>query len=543
MSHSLQASNVVYCSALEENFADKGYDDMSYEQQVIKHKPVTHPNAPSETVDAEVAFDKALKSGEWAVISAKNQNFQQEENKMNKHKPEVDFISSMPVLLIPAVDQRIICYFLGVDQMTDVASNIGASVPMIAFMQMQVLPQFMAEKGYKFAGETSFTQDGDAAPVNKQFWTVGGKTFNFTCGGFQFYEAESKEDNVVILLYNDPSTGAAGIKAFSANAELPASLILEIDQYTKKHNCLKGAKLRNINVFAATFSEVSVDAEKHNWNHYFYPENVQSLLDLEVFGFLDNPERYNKQDIFARGILTHGEPGTGKTTLGKIVCAKSEQTVIWITPELVTNNDQGRSSIQKLYLLADYLSPVCIILEDIDLFAEDRDSRTGALDLGGLMNLLDGVNSIQNAVTLAMTNRIELIEKALRNRPGRFDRVVAIPALSSANRKTMLEDRLKHIDVEKGVIDYIVSNTDGYTGAQVEEIYKSVNMYFISRNIENGDRKLTTDIANTVLGCIDNFTYSEKQEKKGGGIGFASQSNENNHRAGYLVADGRARKC
>jgi len=62
------------------------------------------------------------------------------------------------------------------------------------------------------------------------------------------------------------------------------------------------------------------------------------------------------------------------------------------------------------------VAPTILFLEDLDLFGGDRESH-GWLGLGELMNQLDGASDNEDIITIASTNRIDVVEKALRNRP------------------------------------------------------------------------------------------------------------------------------
>ena len=302
--------------------------------------------------------------------------------------------------------------------------------------------------------------------------------------------------------------------AFSNTPIKSKNLISELELYTKENNCIRGTKLRDVDMIHAKFEEVT-GLEGYSFEKYYYQQYIRDIFDMEVFGFLDNIEEYNSLGIDKRGVMTYGPPGTGKTTLGKIICNKAgDKTVIWVTPDLIAENTQSKHAIKLLYMLADFVSPSALLLEDIDLWANDRDDMGDTLRLGALMNILDGVNSIKNCVTIAMTNRIELIEKALRNRPGRFDVIVEIPALIKVLRERMLKDRLFNIQVDDDVIPYVLQESEGWTGAYVQHFVHTANMYFVYHKVP---KHLTLDVAKNVLGTIKKFTYRERGEES---LGF-----------------------
>jgi len=241
------------------------------------------------------------------------------------------------------------------------------------------------------------------------------------------------------------------------------------------------------------------------------------LFKLEVFGFIENVKKYNECGINKRGIILHGKPGTGKTTIGNIICNMApNNTVIWITPEILSeNNYKARSSIKALYKLAEFLSPCIIMLEDLDLFSQDRDRGGDVLSLGALMNILDGVNTISNSVTIGTTNRLESIEGALRNRPGRFDRIIEIPPLSKDLRMKMFKERLRGWSVSKKTLEHISENTKKWTGAEVQEFVNSLNL----KHISSGKKKksMSQELAEEILKTLGNFGVGEASSNFGFG--------------------------
>ena len=233
---------------------------------------------------------------------------------------------------------------------------------------------------------------------------------------------------------------------------------------------------------------------------------VHDTFDLEV---LSDEHKY-----YANNIVSHN---SGKTTLGNIVCTLApNNTVIWITPEILSENTyRAISSIKALYKLADFLSPCIIILEDLDLFGQDRETGGDIMSLGALMNVLDGVNSILNSVTVATTNRLEIIESALRSRPGRFDRVIEIPSLNDKLREKMFTDRLSQWKVDKKAMSFIINCTSEWTGAEVQEFVNSLNLKHISSGKKR--QQLSLKWAEEIIETMKKFGVGEASSKFGFG--------------------------
>ncbi|NJL70816.1 MAG: hypothetical protein HC888_04005 [Candidatus Competibacteraceae bacterium] len=214
------------------------------------------------------------------------------------------------MLLIPHSDYRMMCWWAKANSVAQLKSSHYSEIPMIALILMQAEHRFMKGKGYSFAGEISFDQQGNPVPVTPHTWTVKGEEHIFTRAGYLFFEHESgnSEKNVVIYNYSDFARGSAGIVVYAKDDQIAKKYINELEEYAKTDNCLRGAKMRDINMMNATFVEVK-QTRVYSWDTFYYPERVRSMFELEVFGFLENAERYNARGITKRGIMMHGPPG------------------------------------------------------------------------------------------------------------------------------------------------------------------------------------------------------------------------------------------
>jgi len=397
---------------------------------------------------------------------------------ITKNFTDRDFVNTVNLLTIARIELRIICSFIGVHKIDDLTTSEFYDIPIIAILVRDAASQYFKEKKYKFVGALNFDEYGTIIPVSSDTWTIKNKEKSIIKKGYQFYK--SKQDSIVVYHYRDDFKGE-GIRIYHKKETEAKQIIKNMVEYTKKYNLFKTIKLKSVDFYSGSFENVEID-KQFSWDNYYYSDSVKEVFDIEVLEFLSNFQKYKKYNIFKRGILMWGAPGVGKTTLGKILCnCLPNNAVLWITPDMISAfNGNNKDAISYLYKLADFMSPLVVFLEDIDLFGESRSSSTSE-SLGSLMNVLDGINSVEGIITIATTNKLEFIENALKNRPGRFDRVVEIENLNDDLRSKMFKKRLKNYKYTQKDFDEIVKKTHEWTPAKIQEFINTLNLIVIQK--------------------------------------------------------------
>ncbi len=485
---------------------------------------VDSPASPEMEMDAgmeEIGFNSTSSgSGSGASHSSTSRKIRKGNSLSSKDGLDISefllnkkFAENVELLSIPDVKMRVICCNLGIHKLRDLKYAQHVDLRILAMLFMDNTIEFMKSIGYKYVGELSFDEGGMPCPPNKKIWTINGERVQIMVGGLRFFT--NSIDNIVFSCYPYREHSSV-IVVYHKSESRAVNLISDLLKYTEKHNILRGIRLRSIDMVNGSFEEINIP-EDYAWKNYYFQDSVKSLLELEVFGFLKKSEEYNKVGILKRGLMFTGPAGSGKTTLGKIICNYTKGfSFLWITPDVLKQNGYVQKSILWLYKLAKYLSPSIVFLEDLDLFASDRDISSDSLQLGALMNILDGVNTIENAITIATTNRIELVEKAISNRPGRFDRVIEIGPLEKELREKMLYDRSKGtFNIDKKTVDYIVSRTDGWTGAEIQELVNSCHLYFLNKKQKS--KKIYIKMIDEIFERLSNFGVRAKTSKVGFG--------------------------
>jgi SpoVK/Ycf46/Vps4 family AAA+-type ATPase len=119
-------------------------------------------------------------------------------------------------------------------------------------------------------------------------------------------------------------------------------------------------------------------------------------------------------------------------------------------------------------------APCCIFFDEFDALAASRsgDSDTGGSSVGArvvsqLLQELDGINSLQQVVVVAATNRPDLIDPALL-RPGRIDRMLYVGLPDSPARAHIAALQLKRVAHAADVTPTAIADmSEGYSGAEL----------------------------------------------------------------------------
>jgi transitional endoplasmic reticulum ATPase len=193
-----------------------------------------------------------------------------------------------------------------------------------------------------------------------------------------------------------------------------------------------------------------------------------------------------------KGVLLYGPPGTGKTMLAKAVAAESEANFINIKgPEFLSKwVGESEKAVRETFRKARQAAPCIIFMDELDSIAPvrggDADSHVTERVISQMLTEMDGLESLHNVVVIAATNRPDMLDPALL-RPGRFDRLVRVPAPDLEARKQILKIHTDKKPLASNVdLDEIARRTEGYTGADLSAVVNEAVMLSIRDLVNRG---------------------------------------------------------
>lgn len=223
-----------------------------------------------------------------------------------------------------------------------------------------------------------------------------------------------------------------------------------------------------------------------------------------------------------RGLVLHGEPGTGKTMLAKALAHQGDAPFI----STVGSDWRDPQRVRSIMSTARRYAPSVVFIDEIDAIGR-RDDRTGSREaINVMLAEIDGFASSMHLPVLIVgaTNDLNGIDPALL-RAGRLDIHVRMQPLRPDHRATMLARAFKTAGIEEAVPQALINMTAGCKGADLSRIHREV----VCASALHGESRISMPLLkHTVLRVIEGEEGSQASE---GAIEQASY-----HEAGHAVA-------
>lgn len=172
-----------------------------------------------------------------------------------------------------------------------------------------------------------------------------------------------------------------------------------------------------------------------------------------------------------RGLLVYGPPGTGKTHTVRYLLS----TLTGVTTVVLSGT--SLRFVGEAAELAVALQPALVVLEDVDLVAEHRDLHHDPQPLlFTLLEAMDGLASDADVAFLLTTNRADLLEPALAQRPGRVDLAVEIPLPDLPAREALMRLYARALPLSAEALLEAARCTGGTTASFARELMRRTTL-------------------------------------------------------------------
>ncbi len=244
----------------------------------------------------------------------------------------------------------------------------------------------------------------------------------------------------------------------------------------------------------------------------------------EIVDFLKNPQKYTELGgKIPKGALLVGPPGTGKTLLANAVAGEAGVPFFSMSGSDFVEMfvGVGASRVRDLFQQAKQKAPCIIFIDEIDAVgrARSKNPSMGGNDerentLNALLTEMDGFGTNSGIITLAATNRADMLDSALL-RAGRFDRQIHVDLPDLNERKEVFMVHLRPLKLDDTVdVDFLARQTPGFSGADIANVCNEAALIAARHNSHRVGKQDFLDAVDRIIGGLEKKTKIMTNEEK-----------------------------
>lgn len=310
-----------------------------------------------------------------------------------------------------------------------------------------------------------------------------------------------------------------GVEVMARSRDVAEGFLADVRTAMRKRNVYRGHIISLAETRMGSMEVKFHRLPSVNRENIILPEGLLERIERQTIRFSQLSEKLLSMDRhLKRGILLHGPPGTGKTLTAMYVAqAIPDRTVLLLT-------GRGQGMIEQSCALARTLQPSIVVLEDVDLVAEER-TRPGAACAGPLLfellNQMDGLADDADVLFLLTTNRPDILEPALAARPGRVDQAIEIPLPDAECRHRLFKLYAEGLKLGTTNLQSFIHRTDGASPAFIRELMRKAALFAADESSDSvQDRHLDEAIhelvieGGTLTQSLLGFAFGENVEER-----------------------------
>ncbi|KAL6941982.1 Ribosome biogenesis ATPase rix7 [Hanseniaspora vineae] len=231
---------------------------------------------------------------------------------------------------------------------------------------------------------------------------------------------------------------------------------------------------------------------------------IAQLMELIGLPIL-HPEIYLATGVEPpRGVLLHGPPGCGKTSIANALAGELQVPFISLSAPSVVSGMSGESEkkIRDIFEEAKNLAPCLMFFDEIDAITPKRDGGAQReMERRIVAQLLTSMDELslektngKPVIVIGATNRPDSLDAALR-RAGRFDREICLNVPNEISRLHILKKMTQSLKID-GEIDFqkLAKLTPGFVGADLKALSTAAGTCAIKRIFSNYGETISASV-------------------------------------------------
>src|SRR5437868_4950784 len=225
--------------------------------------------------------------------------------------------------------------------------------------------------------------------------------------------------------------------------------------------------------------------EHWTWDSLILPPSIKAQLQ-QLQHVIEDPESARRFGVEPpTGLLLAGPPGTGKTTIAKVLAAQARSSFYPISGADVTSKWVGESerNIRQLFERARENRPSIVFVDEIDAVAGRRGESLGTHDshVNQLLAEIDGISGQRGVFVVGATNRPDQLDPALL-RGGRLSRTIVLGLPDQDGRLAMLQLHTARMPTVAVDLAALARETDGFSPADLKALAQEAALAAMTRS-------------------------------------------------------------
>jgi transitional endoplasmic reticulum ATPase len=237
--------------------------------------------------------------------------------------------------------------------------------------------------------------------------------------------------------------------------------------------------------------------EHWTWESLILPEAIKAQLQ-QLQAVIEDPESARSFGVDPpTGLLLAGPPGTGKTTVAKVLAAQARSSFYPISGADVMSKWVGESeaNIRRLFERARENRPSIIFIDEIDAIAGRRGGlETHDSHVNQLLAEIDGVTGQRGVFIIGATNRPDQLDPAML-RGGRLSRTIVLGLPDAEGRLAILRLYTRRMPTVGVDLEQLARETDGFSPADLKSLCQEAALAAMTRTraTEGAASSVTSD--------------------------------------------------